>query len=179
VPDLARNFISMGQLDEEGYSTVFGNGRWSVTKGALVVARGKKVGTLYLASNKNTIAVVDYTEDSKLWHNRLGHMSMKGVRMLASRGRLQNFKFEDFGQCEDCILGKQKRVSFSKDAEDRQAGVSSHRRVGSSASEIPWRLPILCHFYRRLHSEGLDLFLTDRCVLSFQEVESRDREPVG
>ena len=38
VPDLKRNLISMGQIDNEGYTTVFGGGQWKVVKGAMVVA---------------------------------------------------------------------------------------------------------------------------------------------
>ena len=39
--------ISMGQLDDEGYSTSFGKEGSKISKGALVVAKGPKIGTLY------------------------------------------------------------------------------------------------------------------------------------
>ena len=39
---LKRNLISIGQLDDEGHYTTFGDGASKVTKGNLVVARGKK-----------------------------------------------------------------------------------------------------------------------------------------
>ncbi|WVZ08301.1 hypothetical protein V8G54_021647 [Vigna mungo] len=42
IPALNRNFISIGQLDDEGYYTTFGDGHWTIMKGNLVVARGKK-----------------------------------------------------------------------------------------------------------------------------------------
>jgi len=42
IPALKRNLISIGQLDDEGHHTTFGDGAWKVTKGNLVVARGKK-----------------------------------------------------------------------------------------------------------------------------------------
>lgn len=42
VPKMHMSFISMGQLDDEGYSTSFGKGGWKISKGALVMARGTK-----------------------------------------------------------------------------------------------------------------------------------------
>ncbi|GJV53702.1 retrovirus-related pol polyprotein from transposon TNT 1-94 [Tanacetum coccineum] len=48
IPDLKRNLISVGQLDEEGYHVGFGDQQWKDTKGCLVVARGNKRGSLYM-----------------------------------------------------------------------------------------------------------------------------------
>ena len=110
-----RNLILVGQLDDEGYTVVFCNGGWKVTKGAMVVARGKKTRTLYVNSNcRSTIAVADNTVNSDLWHYRLDHMSEKRMKMLHSDGKLQGLKEVDHSLCEGCVFGKQKRVSFSK-----------------------------------------------------------------
>ena len=79
------------------------------------MARGKKIGTLYMTSNpKDTIAVVNASTDTSLWHCRLGHMSEKGMKMLLSKEKLPKLKSIDFDMCESCILGKQKNVSFLK-----------------------------------------------------------------
>ncbi|KAH9310470.1 hypothetical protein KI387_025505, partial [Taxus chinensis] len=54
-----------------------------VTKGALVVVRGKKVGTLYLSTNStNDCNLVASDVDTKLWHYRLGHMNHKGMDII-------------------------------------------------------------------------------------------------
>ncbi|KAH9322596.1 hypothetical protein KI387_017235, partial [Taxus chinensis] len=54
-----------------------------VTKGALVVARGKKVGTLYLTTySTNVCNLVASEVDTTLWHYRLGHMSHKGMDII-------------------------------------------------------------------------------------------------
>jgi len=42
IPALKRNLIFVGQLDDERHYTTFEDGAWKVTKGNLVVARGKK-----------------------------------------------------------------------------------------------------------------------------------------
>ena len=79
------------------------------------MARGKKIGTLYMTLNpRDTIAVVDASTDTSLWHRRLGHMSEKGMKILLSRGKLPKLKSIDFDMSESHILRKQKKVSFLK-----------------------------------------------------------------
>ncbi|KAL6317904.1 hypothetical protein AAG906_030811 [Vitis piasezkii] len=122
ILDLRRNLISVGQLDDEGHAILFVDGTWKVTKGARVLARGKKTGTLYMTScPRDTIAVVDASTDTSLWHCRLGHMSEKGMKMLLSKGKLPKLKSIDFDMCESCILGKQKKVSFLKTGRTQKA----------------------------------------------------------
>ena len=78
-----------------------------VTKGARVLAREKKTGTLYMTSSpRNTIVVVDASIDTSLWHRRLGHMNEKGMKMLLLKGKLPELKSIDFDICESYILGK-------------------------------------------------------------------------
>ena len=79
------------------------------------MARGKKTGILYITSSpRDIIAVADASTDTSLWHRRLGHMSEKGIKMLLSKGKLAELKSIDFDMCENCIVGKQKKVSFLK-----------------------------------------------------------------
>ena len=74
-----------------------------------------ETGTLYMTSSpRDTIAVADASTDTSLWHHILGHMSEKGMKMLLSKGKLPELKSIDFDMCENCILGKQKKVSFFK-----------------------------------------------------------------
>ena len=107
IPNLRRNLISVGQLDDEGHAILFIGGTWKVTKEARVLARGKKTGTLYMTSSpRNTIVVVDASIDTSLWHRRLGHMNEKGMKMLLLKGKLPELKSIDFDICESYILGK-------------------------------------------------------------------------
>ena len=81
IPELRRNLISVGQLDDEGHAILFVSGTWKVTKGVRVLAHGKKTGTLYMTSSpRDTIAVAEVGTDANLWHRRLGHMSEKGMK---------------------------------------------------------------------------------------------------
>ena len=81
--NLRRNLISVGQLDDEWHAILFVGGTWKVTKGARILAHGKKTGTLYMTSSpRDTIAVTDASTDTSLWHHKLGHMSEKGMKMI-------------------------------------------------------------------------------------------------
>lgn len=71
----------------------------------MVLARGKKVGTFYITSNsRSTITIADV--DGKTKHQRLGHMSNKGMKVLLSKGKLPSVKPVDTDLCEDCTLDK-------------------------------------------------------------------------
>ncbi|PKI33847.1 hypothetical protein CRG98_045765 [Punica granatum] len=67
IPDLKRNMIFVGQLDDEGYDLSFGSSSWKIIKGAMVVARGKKKGTLYMTvNNHDNIALASANSDADL-----------------------------------------------------------------------------------------------------------------
>ena len=101
------NLISVGQLDSTGYATEFGKVSWKIMKGAMVVSRGTKSGTLYTTAGCiNMTVVAEGAFGSCLWHNRLGHMSTKGMKMLVAKGALEGVKSVDMGLCESRVMGK-------------------------------------------------------------------------
>ena len=67
IPNLRRNLIFVGQLDDEGHAILFVGGIWKVTKEARVLTCGKKTGTLYMTSSlRDTIAVADASTNISL-----------------------------------------------------------------------------------------------------------------
>lgn len=115
IPSLKKNLISIGQLDSTGYAIELEKSSWKIMKGAMVVAHGIKSGTLYTTARcMNMVVVAESASNSSLWHNRLGHMSVKGMKMLAVIGVLEGLKSVDVGRCENCVMSKQKRVSFTR-----------------------------------------------------------------
>ncbi|GJX22832.1 retrovirus-related pol polyprotein from transposon TNT 1-94 [Tanacetum coccineum] len=84
---LKRRLISAGQLDEEGYHVGFRDQQWKVTKGSLVVARGNKHGSLYMVEvpSDGINVATSGRGNAALWHQRLGHMSEKGMDILTSK----------------------------------------------------------------------------------------------
>ncbi|BFG34854.1 hypothetical protein CerSpe_211280 [Prunus speciosa] len=94
VLDMLLNLISTILLDDEGFTNVFAEGKWKLSKNSLVLARGKKENTLYMTHAKvNNGYVNALAEDSiKLWHKWLGHMSEKGLQILAKKEALTGMK---------------------------------------------------------------------------------------
>ncbi|KAL6334618.1 hypothetical protein AAG906_019470 [Vitis piasezkii] len=133
IPDLMRNLIFVGQLDDERHAILFVGGTWKVTKEARVLARRKKIGTLYMTScPRDTIAVADASTDTSLWHRRLGHMSEKWMKMLLSKGKLPKLKSIDFDMCESCILGKTPKAEKLELVHTDLWGPSSVTSLGGS-----------------------------------------------
>ena len=57
---------------------------------------------------------------TKLWHQRLGHISHRGLQELEKQGVLGNYKLTDLPFCEHCVFGKATRVKFAKAVHETQ-----------------------------------------------------------
>lgn len=115
VPDIRLSLISTGLLDDEGYSSHFSDGKWKLCKGNLIVARAKKQGSLYVIHArpyKGEINVADDSSSCDLWHQRLGHMSDKGMQMLVKKQYLPDVSSISSKSCVHCLVGKQHRITF-------------------------------------------------------------------
>ncbi|GAV86111.1 gag_pre-integrs domain-containing protein, partial [Cephalotus follicularis] len=90
-----------------------------ISRGAILFMKGLKVGSLYKLQGSTVIgsvavsSSVSDSDDTKLWHMRLGHMSEREMNNLSKRGLLGGHSIGKLNFCEHCIYGKQKRVSFS------------------------------------------------------------------
>ena len=126
ILDLRLNLISPGKLDDEGYCSTFGDGRWKLSRGSMVVARGEKISSLYVARAKvcrDSANAVSGDGATDLWHNRLSHISEKGLMILARKNLLPEMKGEALEKCTHCFAGKQNRVSFTHSASSRKSGI--------------------------------------------------------
>lgn len=68
------NMIFRAKLDRVGYEIHFENGRWKLTRGSLLIARGRVCNMLYKTHVKLCKYVLNVVEDSPssdLWHKRL------------------------------------------------------------------------------------------------------------
>ncbi|GJX78208.1 retrovirus-related pol polyprotein from transposon TNT 1-94 [Tanacetum coccineum] len=83
---------------------------WTLKDVSLAVARGNKRGSLYMVEvpSDGINAAIDGMGNAALWHQRLGHMSEKGMKILASKGRIPDLQKAVVGFCKPCVLGKQK-----------------------------------------------------------------------
>ena len=67
VPRLSRNLISARKLGDEGCVVTLNDKNWKVSKGSLVVAKGVKIGTLYLCTGhivSSTLIILEKNECS-------------------------------------------------------------------------------------------------------------------
>ena len=62
--------------------------------------------------NGTTLVSEEESGSTQLWHQRLGHMSEKGLQVLMNRKLLPNLKTLNFVFCKHCIYGKQCRTKF-------------------------------------------------------------------
>ena len=119
IPKLEKNLISLGTLESKGFTIILQNGILKVVSGALVVMKGIRRNNLHLYQGSTavwtTAAVSEadkVAEMSRLWHMRLGHAGEKFLQTLAMQGLLKGAKTCKLDFCEQCVLGKQKRVKF-------------------------------------------------------------------
>ena len=119
IPKLEKNLISLGTLESKGFTIILQNGILKVVSGALVVMKGIRRNNLYLYQGSTAVGIaaavseVDkVAEMSRLWHMRLGHAGEKSLQTLAMQGLLKGAKTCKLDFCEQCVLGKQKRVKF-------------------------------------------------------------------
>jgi len=81
VPGLKRNLISLGTLDELGFSYRAENSSLHVYKNDDLILSGTKKHGLYVLNGFCNIplACIVKSDRTDLWHLRLGHMSQKGL----------------------------------------------------------------------------------------------------
>ena len=103
IPALARNLIYVSKLDDAGVKTVFDKDTCKIVRGALVLMWGVWIGTLY--SCKVALFLMGATvswflkveqknllvsrEKTMLWHQRLGHIGEKDLRILHDKGMVE------------------------------------------------------------------------------------------
>lgn len=126
IPDIRLNLISTGKLDDEGFCNIFSDGQWKLTKGSMIVARGKKCSSLYFMQAKVSDCIINAVENEgtiELWHKRLSHMSEKGLMVLAKKNLLSGMKNAPLKKCAHCLAGKQTRVAFKTSPPSRKLGI--------------------------------------------------------
>ncbi|RDX86500.1 hypothetical protein CR513_32156, partial [Mucuna pruriens] len=122
APDIRFNMISVHMLDNGGYDNHFGYGKWKLTKGNLVLAKGEKISKLYWTKAlvaKDSVNAMD--KEASLWHRKLSHISERGLNCLAKKDMLPRFKNTELDKCSHCIAGKYTRVSFKKHSPSRKS----------------------------------------------------------
>eukprot|EP00253_Pinus_taeda_P003676 PITA_03676 len=108
--DLRKNLISLGALDLNGYKTIIQGGVMKIYRGILLVMKAKKVGNLFQlegGTGSDFVSTMSEHDSSSihLWHQRLGHMSERGLKILADRKLLPNLKSGKLDFCKHTSKG--------------------------------------------------------------------------
>jgi hypothetical protein len=82
-----------------------------VYKGILLVMKVKKVGNLFLLEGRTesdhaTNVSYNDSDSVRLWHQRLGHMSERGLKVLSDRKLLPSLNSLKLDLCKHYIYGK-------------------------------------------------------------------------
>ncbi|GJZ26033.1 gag-pol polyprotein [Tanacetum coccineum] len=120
VDGLKKNLLSIGQLDDLGCKVEIQNKIMKIIKGALVLMRGEKVAAnLYQLKGEiieeAEASVASHSPSHRVavtWHQKLGHMSEQGMKILVERKLLLGLTKVSLPFCEHCVISKQHRLKF-------------------------------------------------------------------
>ena len=101
-----------------------------ISKGSMICMKGvMNESQLYILQGKTIIGEADFiskqstTSSTNLWHLRLGHISMKGIDVLAKDQMLLGDKIEPIQFCDSCVMGKSHRVKFNLSGLHKSKGI--------------------------------------------------------
>ncbi|KAG8503695.1 hypothetical protein CXB51_001703 [Gossypium anomalum] len=117
VPEIDRNLLSIAQLLEKGYTVVFKGNECQISdqKGFILMTVAMSDKSFVVDWDKGLDSTyAAFIEESKLWHQRLGHANFKSMARLISKDMVENFiKYvQNKDVCEVCQLEKQAKLPF-------------------------------------------------------------------
>ncbi|CAL2265939.1 unnamed protein product [Prunus armeniaca] len=128
VPGLKENLLSVGQMIEHGYYLVFGDHKVEIYNDssysnlvAKVQMRGNRSFPLKLQAEMHLAYRASVDHSTELWHRRFGHLNMSSLKLLKEEDMVVGLpEIKGIKEvCEGCVLGKQCREAFPKEATTR------------------------------------------------------------
>jgi hypothetical protein len=126
LPGLNTNLLSVGQLQQKNVTLVFKNDfckAYHDDKG-LIFSTQITANRMYIIIAPVIIPMclkMNKQDKTQLWHNRYGHLSLNGLKLLAKKNMVQGLPDLSAmeNKCTDCIIGKQQRDAIPKQAKWR------------------------------------------------------------
>ena len=130
-PNVAYTLVSIGRLDDEGFTAKFGQG-----KCVLLGPDEEKVGEVMRTARRaykvereeGTVSAAEETLTLENLHRRMGHALIQVIRDLVTKGMVTGVRLEYTPTgtpffCESCVYGKATRKSVPKIREGERATV--------------------------------------------------------
>ena len=124
VPKIKNKLLSLSAVIQKGVEVHFCDDKCIFTVKNKDYGVGHKHGKLYKLNiypvescyGSRTASVVDSVS---LWHKQYGHLGYDNLKLLSDKGMVTGMKFDTSfpvpdKPCESCVMGKQKRLPFSK-----------------------------------------------------------------
>ena len=108
VPNLKRNLISISILGDHRYITTLNDSMWKISKGNMQCGHGVKYNNVYplmVIGQEESLNVAEMPS-SRLWHERLVHMSQTGLWRLTALGYIPDLQHTESGFFEYFQYGK-------------------------------------------------------------------------
>ena len=119
-PSLTKSVISVRQLDEQGHDVKFRNQQWKVVKGNLVMACGRKRGSLYMVGLLSERVTVPVRKINK-------------IRFTESRGQKRVVFTREKPRATDQIEDEQARKGSSRPVR----GTYGSGSMGRASAKVP------------------------------------------
>ncbi|CAJ2632965.1 unnamed protein product [Trifolium pratense] len=123
LPGLKNNLLSIGQLQQKNLTVIFKNDTCKVfhEEKGLIMATHMTMNRMFVIKAPVIVphcmnASSDSNDNANLWHQRYGHLSFKGMNMLAHKEMvigLPKLK-QPKEECSNCMKGKQQRQNVPK-----------------------------------------------------------------
>ena len=125
VPDFKRNLISVSCLFEQGLTVEF-NSFITIRSSTSVICTGDLIdGLYYLSPMSYDVLITEIVDkhdhlakkrkvsnETYLWHLRLGHINPNRIHGLVKSGILTSLEFKPIPVCESCLEGKMTKRPF-------------------------------------------------------------------
>ncbi|CAH9085358.1 unnamed protein product, partial [Cuscuta epithymum] len=112
VPQIRKNLVSGGILNNFGFKLSFEANKFILSKGGVFVGQGFYCNGMFKLSVVNKVVNSVYLVcDSSLWHNRLCHVNYRRLSDMSKVGLIPPFNI-NIEKCRTCMLNKITRNSF-------------------------------------------------------------------
>ena len=119
VPELRKNLVSGGLLNQFGFKLVFESDKFVLSKNGMFVGKGYALNGMFKLNvmvtnkmNNESSSSAYLLECSNVWHGRLGHVNYNSIKRLIKLEYIPKLNIDSNHKCPTCVEAKQTRLSF-------------------------------------------------------------------